>query len=159
LAKLCDRSGDDFERVGDVCGGGVAAEAEANAGARLFWRHANRGEDVGRLDGAGGAGCSGGARKAFEIQRDDESFAFDSRKSEICGVWRAWRACGVGASVRNAFEEATFEFVAERGDARGAFGEQRLREFGGLAQADDAGNVLSAGTEPALMMAAIEKLA
>ena len=61
--------------------------------------------------------------------------------------------------MRNAFEEATFEFVAERGDARGAFGEQRLREFGGLAQADDAGNVLSAGTEPALMMAAIEKLA
>ena len=33
LAKLCDSGGNDFERVGDVGGGSVAAEAEANAGA------------------------------------------------------------------------------------------------------------------------------
>jgi len=67
LAELCDGSGDDFEGVGDVSGGGVTAEAEANAGACIFWRHANRCEDMGRLDGTGRAGCSGGARKAFEI--------------------------------------------------------------------------------------------
>src|SRR4029077_3332266 len=69
LAKLCDSGGNDFERVGDVGGGGVAAEAEANAGAGLFWRHANRGEDMGRLDGAPGGSWSRGARKAFGVSR------------------------------------------------------------------------------------------
>jgi len=61
--------------------------------------------------------------------------------------------------VRNAFEEATFEFAAERRDARGIAHNRSEREFGGFAQADDARDVLGAGAKTTLMMAAIEKLA
>jgi len=57
--------------------------------------------------------------------------------------------------VRNAFEEATFEFAAERRDARGIAHNRSEREFGGFfAQADDARDVLGAGAKTTLMMAA-----
>ena len=65
FAQLGYGGWNDFERSGDLLRRGVAAEAEANAGARFSWRQADGGEDVGRFDGAGRAGCAGGAGETF----------------------------------------------------------------------------------------------
>ncbi len=45
-----------------------------------------------------------------------------------------------------------------RGDPGGIFLERDAREFGGFAEADDAGDIFRAGAEAALVVAAIEKL-
>src|SRR5258707_6732122 len=60
LAQLGDSGGDALQGEVNVFGGGVASQAEAQAGTRLFRREANRGEHVRRLDGARGAGRAGG---------------------------------------------------------------------------------------------------
>ena len=52
-----------------------------------------------------------------------------------------------------------FQRVAEAGDARGVLFEREPGEFGGFAEADDAGDIFGAGAEAALVMAAVEKLA
>src|SRR5690348_6882964 len=83
FAELRDGGGNGFESVVDFGGGGVAAETEANAGAGVFGGEADSGEDVRRLDGAGGASGSGGNADAFEVEGNDEGFAFDSREGEI----------------------------------------------------------------------------
>jgi hypothetical protein len=55
FAKLRDGGGDPFECVIDFAFGGVATEAETNAGASVLGGEADGGEDVRRFDGAGGA--------------------------------------------------------------------------------------------------------
>ena len=55
LAELGYGGWDDFEGGGDFGFGGVAAEAEANAGAGVFGGEADGREDVRRFDGAGRA--------------------------------------------------------------------------------------------------------
>src|ERR1700674_4164132 len=76
LAELGDGSGDHAQGEVNVCRSGVAAEAEAQAGAGFFRRQANGGKHVRWLDGAGGTGGAGRTSKAFQIERDEEGFAF-----------------------------------------------------------------------------------
>ena len=52
-----------------------------------------------------------------------------------------------------------FESVAEAAGAGGVFFEREAGEFGGFTEADDAGDIFGAGSEAALVMSAIEKLA
>src|SRR5690348_15438274 len=117
FAELRDGGGDGFEGVVDFRLRGVAAEAETDAGARRVGREADGREDVRRLDGAGRASRAGGAGDALHVEGDDEGFAFDSRESDVGGVWRSRRAGGVDAGVRDAGDESLFESVAKRGDA------------------------------------------
>ena len=65
FAELGDGGGDGFERVIDFGFGGVAAEAETDAGASIFGGEADGGEDVRWFDGAGRAGSAGGNADAF----------------------------------------------------------------------------------------------
>jgi len=60
--------------------------------------------------------------------------------------------------IGNARGEAVFEFIAQGADACRVFLEREAREFGGFAEADDAGNVFRTGAETALMVAAVKKL-
>src|SRR5207253_3235270 len=158
FAELGDGGGDGFERVIDFGFGGVATEAEADAGTGFVGGEADGGENVRRLDGAGRASGTGGNADAFQIERDDEGFAFDSWKREIGCVRRARRVCGVDARIGNARSETVFEFIAQGADACRVLFEREAREFGSLAEAHDAGNVFRAGTETALMVAAVKKL-
>src|SRR5581483_4285611 len=158
FAKLGDGSGDGFERIVDLGSGGMATEAEADAGAGFVSRKADGGEDVRRLDRAGRARGAGGTGDALHVESDDESLAFDSWKRDVGGVRGTRRGNRVDTSVRHSRNEALFELVAKRGDARGVLSERIARELGGFAETDDSGNVFRARTEAALMMTAIEKL-
>ena len=113
---------------------------------------------MGRFDSAGRTGGSGGASEAFQIESDDESFALNAGKSEVGSVGSTRRGGSIGSGVRNASEQFVLEFVAERGNALGVFRERNASELYCLAEADDAGNVFSAGSDAALVMSAVEKL-
>ena len=65
LAELDYRGGHDFERESDVSGSSLPAETEADGCASIFGRQADRGEDMGRFDGSGGAGGSSGAGESL----------------------------------------------------------------------------------------------
>ena len=65
FAELGDGGGDGFECVIDFGFGGVAAEAEADAGAGFVGGEADGGEDVRGFDSAGRAGGASGNGDAF----------------------------------------------------------------------------------------------
>lgn len=65
FAELRNSGGDSAQGKIDVGLRGVTAQAEAQAGARLFGGQADGGQDVRRLDSAGRAGRTGGASEAF----------------------------------------------------------------------------------------------
>ena len=159
LAELGYGGWDDFEGGGDFGFGGVAAEAEADAGASFGSGKTDGGEDVRGLNGAGRAGGSSGAGETFKIKSDDEGFAFESGKKDVGGVGCARNIGRVDVGIGDAGEDTLFESVAEADDARGVFFEREACEFGGFAEADDAGNIFCAGAEAALVMATVEKLA
>src|SRR5690348_5532166 len=58
----------------------------------------------------------------------------------------------------NALEQTLLQFVAKRGDALSIFCEGLARDFRGLAESNDTGDVFRAGAETALVMTAVEKL-
>ena len=151
--------GDEFEGGSDFRFGRVAAKAEADAGAGFGGGETDGGEDMRGFNGAGGAGGSGGAGKPSEIESDDEGFAFDAGEKDVGGVRSARGVGRVDAGVGDTVEDASFERVAEAGDTRGVLFEGEAGEFGGFAEADDAGDIFGAGAEAALVMAAIEKFA
>jgi len=112
FAELGDGSGDGFESVVDFGFGGVAAKAETDAGTGFVGGEADGGEDVRGFDCAGRASGAGRNADAFQIEGDDEGFAFDSGKSEIGCVRSARRVCGVDVRIGDARGEAVFEIVA-----------------------------------------------
>ncbi len=97
--------------------------------------------------------------KPFKVERDDEGFAFDPCKHDVGCVRRARSGGSVHADLRNALEQAAFEFVAQCRDSVRVAREGIARDFRGFAEADDSGDVFRAGAEAALVMAAVEKLA
>src|SRR6266446_3550058 len=159
FAELSDGGGDHVQGEVDVGGSGVAAEAEAQTGAGFLWWQTNGGEDVRWFDGAGGAGGPGGAGETFEVEGDEEGFAFDAGENKIRSVGSAGCGGGVHAGLGNALYETLLQFVAKCGDAPGVFGERVVGDFCGFAEAYYAGDVFRAGAEAALVMSAVEKLA
>ena len=81
--------------------------------------------------------------------------SFDTGKDDVRSVWGACRGAGVHARLGNALEETLLQFVAQCGDALRVFRERLAGNFRGLAESDDAGDVLRPGTETALVMSAI----
>src|SRR6266446_4733410 len=156
FAELSDGGGDHVQGEVDVGGSGVAAEAEAQTGAGFLWWQTNGGEDVRWFDGAGGAGGPGGAGETFEVEGDEKGFAFDAGENKVRGVGSARCCAGVHAGLGNALQETLLQFVAKGGDTMGVFGERVAGDFGGFAETYDADDVLRAGAEAALVMAAIE---
>src|SRR5204863_2623295 len=159
FAELSDGGGDYAQREIDVGGSGVAAEAEAQAGAGFLRGQADGGKHMRRLDGAGGASGASGTRETLQVESNEEGFAFDTGENKIGRVGRARRSASVYARMRNELEQALLQLVAERGDATGIFRERLARHFRGLGESHDAGDIFRAGAETALVMAAIEKLA
>src|SRR5229473_8061401 len=159
LAELGDGGRDHVQGEINFCGSGVAAEAEAKAGAGFFGRQTDRSENVRRLDGAGRAGGPGGTGETFQVEGDEEGFAFDAGEDKICGVRSAGCSGGVDARLGNALEEALLQSVAKSGDAQSVFYQRLARDFCGFAKSNDAGDVFRAGTETTLVMSAIKKLA
>ncbi len=113
VAELGDGGGNSTQSEIDVGLRGVAAEAEAQAGARFFGRQTNRREDVRWLHGPGRAGSPGGTRETLQVEGDEERFAFDARENKIRGVWRARRSASVYAGLRDASQKALLELVTE----------------------------------------------
>src|SRR6266849_5793612 len=159
FAELSDGGRDCVQGEIDVRRGGVATDAEAEAGAGFFRGQADGGQNMGWLDGAGRAGGSGGTGETFEVEGNEEGFAFDAGEDDICGVGSAGCGGGVHAGLGNALQETLLQFVAKCGDAPGVFGERVVGDFCGLAEAYYAGDVFRAGAEAALVMSAVEKLA
>src|ERR1700676_1479193 len=158
-AQLCDGGGDYVQGEIDFGGGGVAAEAEAEGSAGVFGGEADGGEDVGRLDGAGRAGGAGGNGKAFEVESDEQGFAFEAGEGDVGGVGGALGGYAVRSGLGNAGQQALFEVIAEGTDALRVFHERVSGDFGGFAEGDDAWHVFGAGAVAALVMAAVEELA
>ena len=67
------------------------------------------------------------------------------------------RILGIVGYARNR-DDGTVEIVAEGADADGVLRERILGELGGFAESDDACNIFGAGTETALVVAAVEEL-
>ncbi len=65
LAKLGDGGGDNVQSEIDIGFRGVAAKAEAEAGAGFFRRQTNGSKHVRWLDGARGTGSSGRTRETL----------------------------------------------------------------------------------------------
>src|SRR5438094_4423377 len=119
LAELGDGGGNDLQGKIDVGLRGLAAETEAQAGARFLGGQADGGEDVRGFHGAGRAGSPRGAGKTLQIERDKERFAFDAGKNEIGGVGRARSAGCVDARMRHAVQQAVLELIAKGAQAFG----------------------------------------
>ncbi len=71
------------------------------------------------FDGAGRASCAYRTGQTLQIERDDESFAFDAGELDVGGVGSARGAGAVHSDLRDAFEQAAFELIPERCDACG----------------------------------------
>src|SRR5262249_51916283 len=88
-AELGHGGGHHLQREIDFSLCGVAAQAEAQGGARFLRGETDGGENVRRLDGAGRASSASRNSKALQVERDEQGFAFDTRESDIRGVRRA----------------------------------------------------------------------
>jgi hypothetical protein len=137
----------------------VAAEAEAQTGASFVGGKADGGEDVRWLDGARGASGSCGTSETFQVKRNEEGFAFDAGKDNVRSVRSTGSGGAVHTRLRDTLHETLLKFVAESGDAPSVFRERFPSDFGGFAESHDASDIFCAGTEAALVMSAIEKLA
>ena len=156
-AKLRDSGGYSVKSEINFRFGGVAAETEPEAGLGLRARETDGSEHVRRLDRAGRAGGASGTSQSFEVESDDERFAFDAGKLNIGSVRRALRFRGVDARLRNTIEHTAFETIAKSGDARGVGSERMTRKLGGFSESNDAGDIFRARAEAALMMSAVNE--
>src|SRR5260370_29390567 len=141
LAELGDGGGDDTQGKLNIRGSGVPAEAKAQAGASFFGGKANGGKHVRRLDGARGTGGSGRASKTFQVERDEEGFAFDAGKNQIRCVGGSWSGAAVYTRLGNAVQQTLLQFVAKSGLAARVIGERVGSNLRGLAEAHDARDV------------------
>src|SRR5260370_41924305 len=105
LAELGDGGGDHVQSEIDIRGSGVAAKAEAKAGAGFFGRQTDGGKHVRGLDGAGGTSGTGGTGQTFQVEGNEEGFAFDAGEDKICGVRSAGCSGGVDARLGNAVQQ------------------------------------------------------
>ena len=158
LAKLLDTRGDDLQSKINVGLRSVAAKAEAQAGTRFFGRQSDGREDVRRLDGARGTSRARRAGQALQVKRDEQRFAFDAGKNKIGGVWSAHSAGTIDARMGYPVEKTVLELIAERAQALGVVRERVPSDLSGFAEADDAGNILRAGTNATLVMTAVKEL-
>ena len=160
-AELPDGLRDDAQDVIDVgfSGGFEEAEAEAGAGAGFAESHGH--EDVAGLGCAGVAGRTAADGGALQVEGDDEGLAFQLIEPEIGGVGDARNGDAIGLAVEaraGEGEQLAIDAVAKGGDASpGAVGKRVHGELGGAGQADDAGDILSAGAAAALMASADEE--
>ena len=111
---------------------------------------------MGGLVGIGEAGGAGGRADTGLIEEQEECFGFDAGEGEVRRVGQALRGVAIALGGRNAGEEFGFETVAERLDGAGLGGEFGAGEFGGAAEADDAGDILGAAAAAALLVSAVE---
>src|SRR2546427_1667008 len=111
------------------------------------------------LDSARRTGGSRRTGKTFQVKSNQEGFAFDAGKNKIGGVWGARSGAGVHTRLGNALQETLLQFVAEVGDTPGVFCQRFAGDSGSFAKPYISRDVFGAGTEAALGMAAIEKLA
>src|SRR5260370_12977638 len=144
IAELGDGGGDDAQGKLNIRGSGVAAEAEAQTGAGLCRRQTNGGEDVRRLDGAGGTGGSGRTGETFQVQRNEEGFALDAGKNQVRSVGGSWSGAAVYKRLGNVVQQTLLQFVAKSGLAPRVIRERLAGDFRGLAESHDAGNVFRA---------------
>src|SRR5712692_6698764 len=119
LAELGDGGGDHVQGEINVRGSGVAAEAEAQAGAGFFRRQTDGSKHVRWLDGARGTGGSGGTGETFQVERNEEGFAFDARENKICGVGSTRCSATVHTRQGNAVEQTLLQSVAKSGHVPG----------------------------------------
>src|SRR5438094_499073 len=87
----------------------MAAKAETQTGARIFGGQADGCENMRRLDRTGRAGGAGGASQTFQVESDEQGFAFDARKNKIGGVGSTRRAAPIDARMGHAVEQAMLE--------------------------------------------------
>ena len=111
---------------------------------------------MGGLVGIGEAGGAGGGADAGLIEEQEQRFRFDAGEGEVGGVGQALRRVAIALGGGKADEEFAFEVVAERLHGGGVGGEFGAGEFGGAAEADDAGDVLGAAAAVALLVFAVE---
>src|SRR5713226_389809 len=155
LAELGDGGGDDAQGKLNIRGSGMAAEAEAQAGAGFFGGQADGGQHVRRLDGTGGTGGSSRTGETFQVQRNEKGLALDAGKNQIRCDGGSRSGAAVYTRLGNSFQQTLLQFVAKSGLAPRVFRERLAGNFRGLAESDDAGDVLRPGTETALVMSAI----
>ena len=113
LAELGDGSRNDTQSEIDVGLRGVTAQTETKAGASVFGGQTDRGQYVRRLNSSRRTRGAGGTRQTFEIERNKESFAFDTGKHKIRGVGGARGASAIDARMRYAVKETVLELIAE----------------------------------------------
>ncbi len=154
-----DRGGDDFERGVDIGFGGVAAEAEADAGARL----------------GGGSPmavrtCEGSTAPEEQAAPVEQARPLKSRAMmraspsmpanvmlEVFGVRGALAALARASGTRESKPRSS---LSRRLDMRCASESRAMScDLRGFAEADDAGDIFRARAEAALVVATVEELA
>ena len=157
LAKLGNGGGNDLYGEVNVGLRGMAAKAETQAGARFFRGQADGGEHVRRLDGARRTSRTCRASETLEVESDEQRFAFNTGKNKIGRVGSAGSASAIDAGMGSAVHQAVLELVTECAEALRIVGERVAGDLGGFAESDDAGNVFRAGTNAALVVAAVKQ--
>src|SRR5690242_13719566 len=155
FAELGGGFGDGVDQGVDLFGRVRSAERESQAGAGAFARESNGEEDVRRLDCAAGAGGTAGDGESFEVERDDQGFAFEPVEVDVSGVGSTGGAAGVDAGVGDTIEDALFEAIAEGAEAVGFRGEFFGGGGCGLAEGDPAGDVFGARAALAFVASAV----
>src|ERR1700722_1683348 len=156
VAQAFDYAGNYAEGEINFGVGGSVAEAEAQAGVGVVVGQADGGEHVRWLDRAGGAGGACGTGDALEVEADLQGLAYRVCKCEIAGVGNAAAVVTVDEALRDRFEKGLLETVSQRADFFEVEADMMGGQFGGLAKADDAGDVFGAGTAIAFVMAAVK---
>jgi len=98
LAESGDGGGDEFERGVDVGVSVLASEREAQAGAERA-SGSPMALRTWEAQWTGGASRSAGDREAFEVEGDDERFAFQVVEVQVGGVGNARLAGAVDAAL------------------------------------------------------------
>ena len=154
-AQAGDGRRDDLEGAVDVGVGGGPAQAEAQRPAGTVGRDAHGGQDVRRLLGAAGARRGGRGAHAGLVEEEQHRLALDSRQAHVEGAGQAVGAGRAGLDqAGDGREQPVGQAVAAgAGGGRGGLaGGGRGPQRGG--EADDAGDVVGAAAQLALLAAA-----
>ena len=118
-----------------------------------------REQHVARLEAARGAGRAARGRNASRVEQQKHPLALNIFYREARVEWQAFVSRRAGQlRLRYAREHAVDEIVAQRGELSVlAVVEALLRDFRGLAEADDAGHVLRAGAQAELLPAPVQR--
>ena len=133
----------------------LLAQGEPDARARLVGRQADRRQHVRGLDSTAGAGRTARDRHALQVQSNDQRLPFQTIEADVRRVRNSSRSQAIYGGTLDPLEDAAFKPVTQIGEPFRFSGHFLSSQCRRLAETNDAGHILRAGTIASFMAPAV----